>query len=67
MIRVPEIKFSLDEVFCDDSVRKKILKKTKLQPEQLLSYEIIRESIDARKEIIFSYIVDIETTKKKFC
>lgn len=65
MIRVPEIKFSLDEVFCDDSVRKKILKKTKLQPEQLLSFEIIRESIDARKEIIFSYIVDIETTKEK--
>ncbi|OJV62671.1 MAG: hypothetical protein BGO41_15745 [Clostridiales bacterium 38-18] len=65
MIRVPEIKFSLDEVFCDDSVRKKILKKTKLQPEQLVSYEIIRESIDARKEIIFSYIVDIETTKEK--
>jgi len=65
MIRVPEIKFSLDEVFCEDSVRKKILKKTKLQPEQLLSYEIIRESIDARKEIIFSYIVDIETSKEK--
>ncbi len=65
MIRVPEIKFSLDEVFCEESVRKKILKKTKLQPEQLLSYEIIRESIDARKEIIFSYIVDIETTKEK--
>ncbi len=64
MIRINEVKFELDEAFDDLSIRNKLCKKTKLKPEQLLSYRIIRESVDARKGIVFSYIIDIETTKE---
>lgn len=65
MIRVNEVKFTLDEEFNDANIRTKISKKTKLPVEQIKRYKIIRESIDARKEITFSYVIDIESTKEK--
>lgn len=64
MIRVNEIKFELDESFDDASIKAKICKKTKLKPEQLKSFWVVRESVDARKGIVFSYTIDIETTKE---
>lgn len=64
MIRINEVKFELDETFDDFSIRSKICKKTRLKPEQLISYRIIRESVDARKGIVFSYTIDIEATKE---
>lgn len=64
MIRINEIKFGLDEVFDDASIKAKICRKTKLKPEQLKSFWVVRESVDARKGIVFSYTIDIETTKE---
>lgn len=64
MIRVNEIKFDLEETFDEATIRAKICKKTKLRADQLLSYRIVRESIDARKGIAFSYTIDVETSKK---
>ncbi|HAE43534.1 MAG TPA: hypothetical protein DCG34_11565, partial [Clostridiales bacterium] len=63
MIRINEIKFDLEENFDDAAIRAKICRKTKLKAEQLLSYHIVRESVDARKGITFSYTIDIETSK----
>ncbi len=65
MIRINEVKFSLDEQFTDNNIKAKISKKTKLSVDQIKSYKIIRESIDARKEITFSYVIDIDSTKNK--
>lgn len=63
MIRINELKFELDEPFSDALIRSKIARKTKLKLDQIKSYKIVRESIDARKSIIFSYVVDIDTPK----
>jgi len=63
MIRINELKFELDEPFTDELIRIKISKKTKLKMDQIKSYRIVRESIDARKGIVFSYVVDVETPK----
>lgn len=65
MIRVNEIKFRLDETFDDANIVKKIEQKLRLKPNELLNFKVVRESIDARKEIIFSYTIDIETTIDK--
>ncbi len=65
MIRVNEIKFRLNETFDDANVAKKIEQKLRLKPNELLRFKIVRESIDARKEIIFSYTIDVETTIDK--
>ena len=65
MIRINEVKFDLEETFSDAAIRSKICKKTKLLPDQILDYKIVRESIDARKGIVFSYVIDIETSKAK--
>ncbi|MBF4695805.1 NAD(P)/FAD-dependent oxidoreductase [Fusibacter ferrireducens] len=65
MIRVNEVKFRLDEAFDDANIIKKIEHKLKLKPNELVDFKVIRESIDARKEIIFSYTIDVETTVEK--
>ena len=59
MIRVNEIKLSIEERL--ESIKEKIIKKLRIQPEDLLSYKIYRESIDARKgdTIFFVYTVDV--------
>ncbi len=62
-IRIPEIKFELKEPFNEQKIREKVIKKTKLSDADIKEITVIRESIDARKEIIFSYIVDVETPK----
>lgn len=65
MIRVTEIKFHLSETFCDESIRKKIAQKLKVKPNQVIDYKIIRESIDARKEIQLSYTIDVNVEGEK--
>lgn len=62
-IRVTEVKFTLDEPVLKETFLKKVAKKTALKETEIQHLEIIRESIDARKEIVFSYIVDIETDR----
>ncbi|HSN65147.1 MAG TPA: hypothetical protein VLS94_00820 [Fusibacter sp.] len=65
-IRINELKFDLNEALNDVNIYNKIMKKTKLRRDQITSYAIVRESIDARKGITFSYVVDIETPKASF-
>nr|WP_330389382.1 NAD(P)/FAD-dependent oxidoreductase [Geosporobacter ferrireducens] len=59
MIRVNEIKLSIEEDL--NNIKEKIIKKLRIQPQELLSYQIYKESIDARKgdEIFFVYTVDV--------
>lgn len=59
LIRVSNIKLSLDEKI--ESIEEKILRKLRLQRDELLEYRIARESIDARKKgnISFVYTVDV--------
>ena len=58
MIRVNQIKISIDEDI--STIQKKIEKKLKLRSEDILSFSIFKESIDARKGTInFVYTVDV--------
>lgn len=59
MIRINEIKLSIEEDL--NTIEEKIIKKLRIQPQELLSYKIYKESIDARKsdEIFFVYTVDV--------
>lgn len=59
MIRVNEVKLSIDEDI--KLLRKKIAKKLRINPQEIIDYRIFKESIDARRnEISFVYIVDVE-------
>lgn len=59
MIRVPEIKLTIheDEIVIKD----KIIQKLKLKPNDLISYSIYKQSVDARKKdmLYFIYTVDV--------
>ena len=60
MIRVPEVKLSLNE---DEGLLKIALaKKLKISPDSITSYRIFKKSIDARekKDIQFVYTLDVE-------
>ncbi|WP_373471698.1 NAD(P)/FAD-dependent oxidoreductase [Carnobacterium alterfunditum] len=65
-IRINELKFDLNEALNETNLYNKIMKKTKLRKDQITSYTIVRESIDARKGLTFSYVVDIESPKSAF-
>lgn len=59
MIRVNQIKLSIDEDI--STMQKKIEKKLKIGSEEIVSFNIFKESIDARKGTInFVYTVDVE-------
>lgn len=60
MIRVPDIKISINQEKTD--IRGAILKKLRITDEDLINYNIYKESIDARKKdrVEFVYTVDIE-------
>lgn len=59
MIRINEVKLSLDEDI--EKISEKISKKLRIKPEEILKYQIYRESIDARKrdQINLVYTVDV--------
>lgn len=67
MIRVNEIKFKLGEPLAHAAIVKKISTKLKVRKEQIVEYKIIRESIDARKEVVLSYTIDVELSDEKEC
>lgn len=60
MIRVSNIKLGIDEKL--ESIEGKILRKLKFKTDELLEYNIVRESVDARKKskISFVYTVDVK-------
>ena len=63
MLRLSEIKLPLDHA--PEAIATAIIQKLKIQPTDLIRYEIFKRSHDARKKdaIAFVYIVDVETTR----
>jgi len=61
MIRVNEVKLSLEETV--DIIPHKLAKLLRIRLEDIISYKIYKESIDARKagQVYFVYTVDVET------
>lgn len=62
-VRVNEVKFLLGENKTPESISEKLTKKLGLKKEDILEYTIVRESIDARKEIVFSYSLDVKVKR----
>ncbi len=60
MIRVRDIKLSIDEDI--ELLKNKIAKKLKISDQEIISYNIFKESIDARRvnEINYIYTVDVK-------
>lgn len=65
MIRISNIKLSLDSK--EDIIKVKILKKLKINENELIKYKIFKQSLDARKKnnIHFIYIVDVLVKNEK--
>ena len=63
MLRLTEIKLPLDH--SEEELQSAILKKLHITAEELIKYSIFKRSYDARKkdDIIFVYILDVETTQ----
>lgn len=59
MIRVNQIKLNIDEDI--SNIQKKLEKKLKISSQEIISYNIFKQSIDARKgDINFVYTIDVE-------
>lgn len=65
MLRIPNIKLKIDDD--EKLIKREILKKLKIKEEQLMSYEISKKSIDARKkeELYFIYTVDVSVVDEE--
>ena len=65
MLRVSNIKLDINENI--DNIKSLLLKKLKISEKELVSYNIYKESIDARKKgkIDFVYTVDVELKNEK--
>ena len=63
MIKVREIKLSLEEDNINN-LKNKVLKKLKLNEDDLLSFNISKRSIDARRDLKIVYEVELESKKK---
>ena len=61
MIRLTEVKFEWSEPVDDSIWRTKISQKLKVKPSDILTYQVQKESIDARKGVVRSFTVDVET------
>lgn len=66
MIRVNEIKFRLEEPLSKEAVLRKLSGKLKIKPEMILSYQIVRESVDARKGIQYTYTIDVAVKNERY-
>ncbi len=64
MIQLSEIKLPLEH--SEEELKNAILRKLQIKPEELISFSIFKRSHDARKkgDILFVYIVDVETTQE---
>lgn len=65
MIRISQIKLPI--AHSHDALESKICQQLKIKKEELVSWEIRRRSVDARKkpELYFVYTVDVKTSKDK--
>ena len=68
MLRINQVKVSPRDFYenKDIVIRKKLIKTLHITEEQLLSYKIIKQSIDARKkpELFFSLMIDAKVAKE---
>lgn len=64
MIRLRQVKVALDK---RDNLLNKVAQILRIKKEDILSYKIVKESIDARKKdnILFTYEIDVEVKKEK--
>lgn len=63
MIRISQVKIGIDE---DEAlIKERICRKLQIPSNLLISYEIVRKSVDARKEFVYSYIVDCFVKEEK--
>ncbi|MBN2793855.1 MAG: hypothetical protein JXR88_00515 [Clostridia bacterium] len=62
MIKIEQIKLPIKHK--QDDLESEILKKLRIREEQLISYEIVKRSLDARKKphLYFVYVVHVKTT-----
>lgn len=65
MIRISQIKLPIDH--SRDALENKICQQLNIKKEELVSWEIRRRSVDARKkpELYFVYTIDVTTSKNK--
>ena len=65
MIRISQLKLPLDHT--ETMLEEKICQKLKIKREDLISWEIHRRSVDARKkpELFFVYNLDLKKTKDR--
>ena len=63
MIRVRQIKCSIDNNSID-TLKKKVCNKLHIKESDIKSFKINKESIDARKELMYVYEIDIDTDAK---
>ena len=60
MIRVSQLKLSIPHT--KEQLEKKLVRQLHIRPEELISYQIRRQSLDARKkpELFYVYTVDVK-------
>ena len=65
MIRINQLKLSLKHT--PEDLRRKAAKLLHIAPEEILSLDIVRRSLDARKKdnILFSYTVDLRVKNEE--
>lgn len=65
MIRVSEVKVPLTQKGNLEAIKSRVAQKLKIKTEEIKEIRMVRESIDARRDIQFSYVVDVETNLEK--
>lgn len=75
MLRIQQLNLAIPHLgtekeydnYQNQQLEKKILKLLKLNPKDLLSFSIVRRSLDARKKpkLFYSYIVDVEVSNEQ--
>lgn len=61
--RLHELKCGLDDPL-DQTLRLQIMKMTGIQPSQLISYQVVRQSVDSRKQVHYKYSVDATVSQR---
>ena len=64
MLRIQQLKMPVEHT--KDELRSRILKTLRIRKEDLISYEIIKQSLDARgQEIKYVYMIDVEVRREE--
>ena len=65
MLRISQLKLPVEHT--PDQIRSKLIKTLKIREEELLGYQVRRQSLDARKkpELFYVYMVDFRVKNEK--